>query len=167
MKAKIKAKILLGLSIVSCINVNIFNCSKIYAAGGNPSGTVRPRYSEDATAINTPKLFSLIQHNKISKVKQMLRSGVNVNTLRNGPNWTPLHFAVIMGRYEIVRYLVERCHASLRARDSGGNTPVQLAIIHDEEQIRDYLNQRLSQRLSRKVRWHRTKANVRFHLLQR
>lgn len=149
MKLKTKAKIMLGSLLISGLITNANQISRIYAVQG-PGGVSRPR-TEETAALNIRKLFSLIQHNNISEFKEMINSGMDVNNIRDGLNWTPLHFAAMMGRYEMVRYLVERCGANTQVVDGSGFTPLALALRNDEQLVATYLYLHRSDAI--KVNW--------------
>jgi len=63
--------------------------------------------------------------------------------MTNMPDWeTPLHVASERGHVEIVRLLLEH-GADLRARDSDGRTPSELALQYGKLEIVELLSQSL------------------------
>ena len=151
MKLRTKAKIMLGSLLISGFITNANQFSGVYAVQGT-EGVFRPR-TEEVVALNARKLFSLIQHDNLSEFEKMIRSGVDVNNIRDGLNWTPLHFAAMKGRYRIVRYLVEKCGANTQAIDGSGFTPSALALRNGEQLIATYLDLHRSDAI--KVNWGR------------
>ena len=43
------------------------------------------------------------------------------------------------GHLEVVKYLVEKCHANVEAKDNDGCTPLRFALRHDHLGVVEYL----------------------------
>ncbi|KAG4435153.1 hypothetical protein IFR05_009353 [Cadophora sp. M221] len=84
--------------------------------------------------------------------KSTLFDGSNVNVLRTfftsadmphifsfGNGWSILHYAVLTGSLDAVKFLVERLGADVRILSWHSETPLDIAIASDTEQIIDYL----------------------------
>ena len=52
---------------------------------------------------------------------------------------TPLYYACGSENLDIVKYLIEQCHASLEAKDNDGWTPFQYAAEYGSVDIFKYL----------------------------
>lgn len=93
-------------------------------------------------------LFRAIAEGEYFRVRQLLDAAVPVNSDDgNGANWTPLHAAAAMDRYEIAELLLERqadIEAVYRRGRSPGNTftPLLVAALHGRGAAASVLVQR-------------------------
>lgn len=83
------------------------------------------------------ELITAIREKEINKVKSLITAGVNVNT-KNMYGETPMHFSVLYGTPEIVRYLADR-DADVNIGDKDGHTPLYEAAKHDKLEMIDIL----------------------------
>ena len=82
-----------------------------------------------AHASDRRKVFSI----KTLKVKpDQLRA-------ENSDGYLPLHTAVIGGNLAIVKHMIENLNADVYAKNQAGISPIQLAKMHNLEDIIDYL----------------------------
>ena len=70
------------------------------------------------------QLFDAILNNRISKIKRLLKQGADVNAITRGD--TPLLWAIAMGYYDIVKFLIDN-GADVNAKDKTGWTPLHQA----------------------------------------
>ena len=82
-------------------------------------------------------LIAAIAGGDIEAVKQHLAAGVDVNA-KNKVGGTPLHFAALEGRKEIVELLIAK-GADVNAKDDQGRTPLDVAIELKQPETADLL----------------------------
>src|SRR5436190_2229304 len=81
------------------------------------------------------ELVRAVRYNDISKVKDFLRQGANVNVETKSESYykyTPLHYAAYDVNVDIVRVLIE-AGGNVNAVDYEGNTPLDVAIGLDRD----------------------------------
>lgn len=82
-------------------------------------------------------MYSAIRENEIALVRFFLKRGDNMNQINSVGN-TPLHQAVLFGRIEIVKMLVE-VGALLSVRNAEGKTAFEMANEEGMEDIAQLL----------------------------
>ena len=77
--------------------------------------------------INWSLIMAVEFDNKVSKVKNLIDSGADINFKDiDNENRTPLFHAINRGRYEIIDYLIEN-GADINYQDDDGMTPLMVA----------------------------------------
>ncbi|WCR53354.1 MAG: Phosphocholine transferase AnkX [Wolbachia endosymbiont of Ctenocephalides orientis wCori] len=88
---------------------------------------------------NIPPLHWVVKHRPLEVVKLFMGSDYNINA-KVGDNksryfkWTPLHFAVERGSYDIVKLLIDH-EAGVDVQNVQGRTPLHDAVQGDKLQI--------------------------------
>lgn len=78
---------------------------------------------------STPLMNAIIaEYADIKIVKMLIGNGADVNAKDTVQCWTPLHFAVREGHFDIVKLLLES-GAVIDAQDAFGNTPLIEAVM--------------------------------------
>lgn len=83
------------------------------------------------------QLFKYIKNNDISKVKQLIENGVNINAIDDEFN-TPLHIAISNNFNDIAIYLIQN-GANLKIDNFHFKDPVQIAIINKNLTLLKYI----------------------------
>ena len=71
-------------------------------------------------------IFEAIGNNNINRVKELLESGVDVNSQTEYGD-TPLHVACEKNKIEIVKLLLQNSNIDVNVEDEYGNTPLYIA----------------------------------------
>jgi ankyrin repeat protein len=90
-----------------------------------------------------PAICGAISANHMKMVKYLAEIGSNVNVsnldIDNERCFTPLTLACIEGDFEMVKFLVEECHAYVNMEDDEGFYPLQRTAINGSLQIAAYM----------------------------
>ena len=137
MKLKTKAKILLGTLITSILipHAEYFSPAHAVSNAGfcKKKSKKAPMHHRRATAAYKKavenKLYLAVQHNDIDRILACYAALGNVNTQEFHPGrYTPLHYAVSLGRLDIIECLILDCKANITLKNLCGLTPYELAI---------------------------------------
>ena len=96
-----------------------------------------PTFAREQERKQALELHQAIFDGDIEKVKSLLSSGVDINSL-NRENWTPLHTAINQKNIEIVQLLLDR-DANLNLISSQGETPLHFAVKSGQKDIVELL----------------------------
>lgn len=114
------------------------NCQEIFETLVQKGANVNAKNSQNETPLHKAVINPRI---RIMLVNLLIKAGAHVNECAKGG--TPLHYAVQLGRSDLVSILIES-GASLTIKDSSGATPLDLCMKHDggkealQEKLRNY-----------------------------
>lgn len=83
---------------------------------------------------STKNLFNAVRKGHYNKTKQILESGVDVES-KNEEGWTVLMFAAYYNRIKISKLLIEEYNANINASNNIGRTPLMFAVLEDNYKI--------------------------------
>lgn len=86
-----------------------------------------------------PPLHAAAIRGDLDKVKNILKSGVGVNS-KSKTGATALHWAAFKGHYDVALYLIKN-GADVNALTNKGSTPFRLATTHKKIQVVKLLKQ--------------------------
>ncbi len=155
MKLEKKVKILLGAFIISNIISPIMDYPITKAS--NDSKSIIIKTSDDdagtveipTTAIRRPatttlipisprEFFTAVQHNDKQAIRYLLSHSLDIDT-QNPMGWTALHYATFLGNLDMVKFLVDKCNATINLRDKRGLTPYDIAWKNHKKRIAKFL----------------------------
>ncbi|WP_054849042.1 ankyrin repeat domain-containing protein [Vulcanisaeta sp. JCM 14467] len=104
-----------------------------------PRAPPSPQPSQPPPTISLDQqLLDAVKNGDLSKVIDLIKAGANVNVKDPTYGMTPLHYAVLGNRLDIVKYLIEN-GADINARDNTGKTPLHFAAKNGYLDIVKYL----------------------------
>lgn len=86
----------------------------------------------------TDELFDAVDNCNLSKIRELLRNGGDVNAELLPGGWTALHVAVDRGYYEMTKLLLA-FNADVNAKVASGKTPLTISEIKGYKEIEDLL----------------------------
>ncbi len=86
-----------------------------------------------------PPLHEAAMEGDLHEVKELLNSGVGVNSKSNTGS-TALHWAAFKGHYDVALYLIKN-GADVNALTNKGSTPLRLATTHKKTKLIKLLKQ--------------------------
>ncbi|MDC0307341.1 ankyrin repeat domain-containing protein [bacterium] len=100
-------------------------------------GESQPPEPPKAKALKIP-IHAAVSGGNIEAVKQHIAIGTDVNAKKSDDGWTPLHMAAMRGSKEIAELLIA-ADADVNAKDHDGDTPLDMAIIGNQNKIANFL----------------------------
>lgn len=91
-------------------------------------------YTQEEFEKNSRELISAASRNNISRVKQLLQIGVDINKKEDKTGYTALIYAARNGNRDIVQLLIEN-KADLNIVDNEGNTALMCTIYYSCDEI--------------------------------
>ncbi len=79
-----------------------------------------------------PALINAVMNNQVTKVSWLLKRGANPNGCEDKLLYSPLHYAAAHCSAEVALLLI-KAGANLEAKDSDGNTPLDAALLHNNQ----------------------------------
>jgi YVTN family beta-propeller protein len=141
-KVMVKLKTLpsVGMHFLQVQNPNgLFSNDFIFNVVASEEKARRLKY-ERSSSFPRDNLAKAIEKGDLNETRKLLYRGAPLNSRRIGNGgMTPLSTAVFHGRYEIVKYLVERRKASVSHHNRDGNTPLHLAAFLGRMETVKYL----------------------------
>jgi ankyrin repeat protein len=141
-KVMVKLKTLpsVGIHFLQVQNPNgLFSNDFIFNVVASEEKARRLKY-ERSSSFPRDNLAKAIEKGDLNETRKLLYRGAPLNSRRIGNGgMTPLSTAVFHGRYEIVKYLVERRKASVSHHNRDGNTPLHLAAFLGRMETVKYL----------------------------
>ena len=113
------------------------NCQEIFETLVQKGANVNAKNSQNETPLHKAVINPRI---RIMLVELLIKAGALVNECAKGG--TPLHYAVQLGRSDLVSILIES-GASLTIKDSSGATPLDLCMRHDGGNGKEQLLEKL------------------------
>ncbi|WP_353271055.1 ankyrin repeat domain-containing protein [Wolbachia endosymbiont (group A) of Alloplasta piceator] len=83
--------------------------------------------------------------NSVNVAQLLLSIGADID-IRGDQNWTPLHYAVSAGQYDMVRFLVDQ-GASILAKDNNVKTPLRIVNELGNTEVANFLRAKLDKYL--------------------
>ncbi|BEP30858.1 MAG: hypothetical protein WBIAU1_03360 [Wolbachia endosymbiont of Drosophila biauraria] len=83
--------------------------------------------------------------NSVNVAQPLLSIGADID-IRCDQNWTPLHYAVSAGQYDMVRFLVDQ-GASIVAKDNNVKTPLRIVNELGNTEVANFLRAKLDKYL--------------------
>ena len=171
MKLKTKAKILLGALITSILIPYAGVFSPVHAVRDKKRSNIVlmyhheaagkckrrskkvPMHHRKATAVCKRavenELYLAVQHNDIDSILACYAALGNVNTQELHPGrYTPLHYAVSLGRLDIIKCLILDCKAEVTLQNCDKLTPYELAIKLKDKHVIDCIKNACLKRCS-------------------
>ena len=97
-------------------------------------------FLKNINKIDSMALFDYVQTGNITKVKELIEHGADVNTIDNA-GYTPLHVASYQGHTGIVKYLVKH-GANVTAKNNMKETPLDVSVKRGHLEISFILHQK-------------------------
>jgi len=86
-------------------------------------------------------LFGATLFGHLKAVAELVQRGADVHCEETNTRKTPLHVAAENGRFEIVRFFLEKAQANKCLRDSEGMLPYEYALINKHQRVIDILEE--------------------------
>lgn len=117
-------------------NVNSYGDSLMECAGLSGEET-RQKFHQYIAEVFTSCLMAAVQEGRIEMIDLLLQKGADVNSYASSSE-TPLSYACLLGKLDVVQHLVENCHADIE-KPAQGIKALTLARNSGKLDIAEYL----------------------------